>query len=313
MQDSKVQIIILLSTYNGEKYLKEQLDSLSSQVSNNIKIIARDDNSTDKTLEILKLYNIEILKSQENSGAKKSFSALLEYAIKNNDSEYFMFCDQDDIWEKDKIEKTLKKMKEMENKYNNTPLLVHTDLKIVDEELNILNTSFWNHEFILPHYNAFNRLLMQNTITGCTMMINRKLAELSLPISKEAIMHDWWIGLVASRFGKIGYIEDSTILYRQHSNNTIGAKGFDYLSIFMKFYKIFYKNELYLKHLNVNINQAKSFVDTYRDSLDESTIQMLENFSTIESKSFWQKRKILLKHKLLKQGFIRNIGLMVKI
>jgi len=308
-----VQVSILLSTYNGKEYLKEQLDSLFSQTYKNIKIIVRDDGSTDKTLEILKSYGVHLLESHENIGPKKSFSLLLEYAIEHSDRNYFMFCDQDDIWEKDKIEKTLQKMQELEFQYKDIPLLVHTDLQVVDDFLHVLSRSFWKHEYINPNINSFNKLLLQNTITGCTMMINRKLARLSLPIPDDAIVHDWWIGLVASKFGKIGFINDSTILYRQHASNSIGAKGFSYLSILIKFYKVFFKNELYLKHLKINISQAKAFLDIYRDILDEGTIEMLEEFSTLESKSFLEKRKILLKHKLLKQGLIRNLGLLLKI
>ncbi len=306
-------ISVLLSTYNGGNYLKEQLDSLFSQTNCDLKIIARDDGSSDNTVELLQSYSIEIMPSCENVGVKENFSLLLEYGLKHTDSEYFMFCDQDDVWENDKVEKTYKRILELEDKSTDTPLLVHTDLKIVDERLNTISPSFFHHEFIMPRYNSLNRLLMQNTITGCTVMINRKLAKLCLPIPDGAIMHDWWIGLVASKFGKIDYIDESLIQYRQHEKNSIGAKGFSYISILMKFYKLFYKNELYLKDMLANLLQAKAFLDMYGKTLDEEAIKMLEEFTVLESKSFLEKRKILLKYKLLKQSFIRNIGLLAKI
>jgi len=308
-------VLIVMSTYNGENYLKDQLDSLFSQTYKNFKIVVRDDGSSDNTLKILETYdgNMEILGSQKNIYVKKSFSTLLKYALKNNDNNYFMFCDQDDIWEKDKIEKTLKQMKEMEKTYGDIPLLVHTDLQVVDEKLKALNESFWKYEKINPNCNDLNRLLMQNTITGCTVMINRKLSELALPIPNECIMHDWWMGLVASQFGKILFIDEGLIKYRQHDSNSIGAKGFSYKTIFLKAYKNFYKNELYLKYLQINIEQAKIFLERYKDSLDSETIRMLKDFIGIESKSFWQKRKILVRYKFFKQGFIRNIGLFLKL
>ena len=171
----------------------------------------------------------------------------------------------------------------------------------------------WNYEYIKPELNTLNRLLIQNTITGCTVMINKKLAEVSLPIPDECIMHDWWIGLVASRFGKIDYVSDSTIQYRQHTGNSIGAKGFSYVNILKKGFSIFLNRNLYIKHLAVNIKQARAFLAIYKERLDNDTIEMLEDFIMIENKSFWQKRKILLKHKLLKHGFIRNVGLFLKI
>ena len=139
------KIVILLATYNGEKYIKEQLDSILLQTYSNIEVIARDDMSNDKTLEILKSYNINIVKSIENLGVKKSFSELLNYASRNSNSDYFMFCDQDDIWEKRKIELTLRKMLEMEKKSPSIPILVHTDLNVVDSCLNIIDNSMWTY------------------------------------------------------------------------------------------------------------------------------------------------------------------------
>jgi hypothetical protein len=136
-------------------------------------------------------------------------------------------------------------------------------------------------------------------------MINRKLAQKSLPIQSGAIMHDWWIGLVASYFGKIGYLDESTIKYRQHRSNTIGAKGFDVNFVFKSFSK--------KVSLGGNISQAKAFLEKYKDELDYKTIKMLEDFTALEQKSWLQKRTILLKYKLLKQGFIRNAGLFLKI
>ena len=207
------RILILLTTYNGARYLKQQIDSLLNQTYKNFEIIARDDGSSDNSFEILMSYDIKTLESIKNIGAKGSFGTLLEYAVQNSDSEYFMFCDQDDVWENDKIEKTFTKMLEMEKSNPGTPLLAHTDLKVVDERLVSIADSFWKYQNIDPKKDSLNRLLMQNTITGCTMMINRKLAELALPVPKECIMHDWWIGLVASVFGRIDVIKVSSKIY----------------------------------------------------------------------------------------------------
>lgn len=299
------KISILLSTYNGEKYLKAQLDSLFSQSYKNFKLIARDDGSSDKTLEILKYYDIELLPSNENLGVKRSFETLLKYAFGNSDAKYFMFCDQDDIWNQDKIELTLQKMYEMEKLYKNTPILVHTDLEIVDENLHTINPSFMKLQNLHEKKNRLNNLLIQNTITGCTVMINKDLAKLCLPMPSNAIVHDWWIGLVASYFGKIGYLPQSTIKYRQHSQNTIGAKGFDISFILKNFQK--------KQTLDKNISQAKDFLQIFNDKLDKDTKFMLEDFVNLTNKSFFQKRNILLKYNLLKHGLIRNIGLFLKI
>jgi glycosyltransferase involved in cell wall biosynthesis len=299
------KVSILLSTYNGVQYLKKQLDSLYTQTYSDIEIIARDDKSSDHTIEILKSYGINLLMTKENLGAKGSFAELLNYAIVNSESEYFMFCDQDDVWKNDKIKKTLAKMHEMEKQFEDTPLLVHTDLEVVDEKLNIINSSFMDFQKIDAMKNEFHNLLIQNTITGCTVMINRKLAQKCLVISDGSIMHDWWIGLVASKFGKIGYIDEATIKYRQHTSNTIGAKGFDISFVLKSISK--------KVSLGGNISQAKSFLEQFKNELEDETMIMLQEFIMLEQNTWWQRRAVLLKYKLFKQGFIRNIGLFLKI
>ena len=302
------KISILISTFNGKKYIKEQLDSIFNQTYKNIEIIVRDDGSSDNTIEILKSYNIKPIDTKINLGAMGSFEELLKYALQNSNSDYFMFCDQDDVWDTKKVEKTLAKMEEMEKEFGNIPLLVHTDLEVVDVKLNTINSSFMEFQKIDHSRKSFNNLLMQNIITGCTVMINRKLAQKCLPISGGAIMHDWWIGLVASKFGEIGYLDEVTIKYRQHASNTIGAKGFSYWGIIKKGFDISYKIKI-----DTNITQAKAFLKKFRNELDYKTIKMLEDFTALEQKSWSQKRTILLKYKLLKQGFIRNAGLFLKI
>ena len=302
------KILILLSTYNGETYLKAQLDSLLSQSYKNFRLIVRDDGSTDGTKEILSSYDIEMLSSNENLGVKKSFETLLKYACENSDAEYFMFCDQDDFWNGDKIELTLQKMQELEKLYGyNTPLLVHTDLEVVNENLETLSSSMWRSEYINPSANTLNKLLIQNTITGCTMMINRTLAMKSLSISSKAIMHDWWIALVVGAFGKIGFIEEATMKYRQHGKNDTGAKNYNYKFIINKLKKF---NDI---NIDKNIFQAKEFLEEFNDELDEKSKTMLEEFSRIKEKPYLRRLRIILKHRLFKYGLIRNIGLLLKI
>jgi len=297
-------IDILLSTYNGENYLREQLDSLNSQTCNSTVLLCRDDGSQDKTQEILKKYNTIVIDSGKNVGVVKSFNKLLEYSLENTENEYIMFCDQDDMWYQEKIEKTLQKMQELEKRYGNVPLLVHTDLEVVDENINLISPSFMKYQNLDPQYDSLNRLLLQNTITGCTMMINKKLAQLALPIPNESIMHDWWLGLVASEFGKIEFLNESTMKYRQHSSNSVGTKGFNIKYIINKFQEARFEE---------NILQAKVFLERYRNKLDNKTVIMLEEFILIGNKNYFVKLKILIKYKLLKQGFIRNMGLMIKI
>lgn len=229
-------INILLATYNGEKYLKEQFDSLFTQTYQDFKILVRDDGSNDKTIEIIKEYEIKYPNKFElieddlgNLGSSKSFMKLLEHS----DNDYLMFCDQDDVWLPNKIETSLQKLKELEKEHGkDIPLLVFTDLQVVDVNLNILEKSFWSYQKLIPNISKdWKKLLAQNVITGCTIIMNKKAKEVSLPFTLKIMIHDQWIGVNVSKYGKIGYINEQTIFYRQHGKNVAGAHnyGFKYL------------------------------------------------------------------------------------
>jgi len=299
------RVDILLSTYNGQKYIKEQLDSIFDQSYKNFRVIVRDDGSSDATLAIVKSYDVEILESNENLGAKMSFATLLEYALHSSNSKYFMFADQDDVWHSDKIEKSVEAMKKLQkDTAKPLPLLVHSDLRVVDEKLNGIDNSFWHYSRIHPKYNQLNRLLMQNTVTGCTMLLNRELAHLALPIAPKAIMHDWWIAMVASAFGKIAYINESTIEYRQHGGNEIGANSFSLGYVV--------QNSLSNHNLSKYHQQAQAFLERYQARLDFHTALMLERFCHSEKLSYLQRVLHIIQFNLFKQGLIRNIGLLLK-
>lgn len=219
-------IDILLSTFNSVKHLDEQINSLLNQTYSEWNLLIRDDGSTDDTLEYLKKIKnkfpdkITLFIENENVGVIKSF----EHLMLESKAEYIMFCDHDDVWLPNKIELTLKKMKDLEIETPNSPILVHSDLTVVDEKFQIIHESFWKlSKLDSTLLSNFNYLGVCNGITGCTIIINRKAKKISLPISENARMHDSWIGLCVSKYGKIGFINESTILYRQHNSNQIGA------------------------------------------------------------------------------------------
>ena len=311
-----LKVAILLSAYNGAGFLKVQLDSLLAQSYTNIEIFVRDDGSVDDTIQILCGYEVNVVQASKNLGAKKSFATLLDYSVSNSDADYFMFCDQDDVWFSKKVEVTLAHMLKMGAAYGDVPLLVHTDLEVVDEDLNLIAASMWEYEYILPNKNTLSRLLIQNTITGCTMMVNRKLAEKCVSIPDGAIMHDWWMGLVASYFGKISYIDEVTIKYRQHRGNAIGAKKFKFSVVlyFLSLCKsLIFRRNACLDHLDVNLQQAKAFLDAFHGELDDKTRGMLNDFVGLNSQGFLKRRVTLLRYGLFRQGIVRNAGLFVRI
>lgn len=295
---------ILLATYNGELYLNDQLESIKVQTNQDFIILSRDDMSLDSTIDILKFHGIKQIESKKNLGAKQSFAELLDYAVENTESKYFMFCDQDDVWNHDKIEKTYMKMRMLEEQYGkNTPLLVHSNLTVVDKFLNVLALSFLKYQHIDPSKDSLNRLLLHNIVTGCTMMINRALAEKVKSMPKEAIMHDWWIAMVASAFGKIAYIDEPLMLYRQHGSNDTGAKkyGFGYV---LK--KLFQKPSL-----EKYIKQSQAFLHLYHDELNPKDLHMLQAFSQFGTMNKYQKVRVLFKYNIWKNGFLRNVGLVL--
>lgn len=217
------KIDILLATYNGEKFVKEQIESILNQTYENFNLIISDDASTDNTLNILEEYEkkdtrIKVFKKEKNKGLIDNF----EFLLKNVTSDYFMFSDQDDIWKKDKIEKSINKLKE-ENSG-----LVYTDLEIVDEKLNVIYPSYWKYKQIykkIIKYNNFEALYLNNFVTGCTILAKSKYIKdiLPLPRNSKFVLHDYWTALIISAKDKISYVEEPTIQYRQHKNNRVGS------------------------------------------------------------------------------------------
>jgi glycosyltransferase involved in cell wall biosynthesis len=306
----KSLIVICLSIYNGSQFLNNQLVSLKNQTynHNNILLLIRDDGSHDESYEVSKQFaaessmHIELLDDRTNLGVKKSFELLMNKALEM-DASYIMFCDQDDVWHPEKISKTIAMMEQMEVLYPQQPILIHSDLIVVDNDLITLHNSFWKYQNINPVKDTLNRLVLHNTVTGCTTMINRPLAQLAQTIPDEALMHDWWIALVASAFGQIGYVDESLMLYRQHGGNDTGAKQYGWQ---------YWLNRLIKKpSLDKYILQARAFLEHYGDQLTPEHIEILEAVSRLNQMNWLGRRRTLIKYKIFKNGFVRNIGLMV--
>ncbi len=223
-------ICIVLCSYNGERFLAEQLGSILDQSMENWVLLARDDGSTDGSAELLKSYadkdaRIAVIEdSLGNLGAGGNFRVVLEEAFSKGYS-YFALSDQDDVWSPDKLEALFKEMREAEGEQMDTPILVHSDAEVVDESLRVLSPSFMRYQRIFHDgTDPLPVLLAQNFVTGCTVMVNRRVLDLALPIPEEAMMHDWWLALNAAAFGEIRFVNKPLIKYRQHERNTIGAK-----------------------------------------------------------------------------------------
>jgi rhamnosyltransferase len=268
-------VTILMGTYNGEQYLRDQLDSLLKQTYTNWELLIRDDGSTDHTIDIIKEYqadhtNISLVRGNENQGSLRSFSELLRSA---QDKPYVMFCDQDDYWLPDKIQLSLTRLREEENKTGNTrPVLLYSNLTYADRELRPLDKVIRSP---LPDEKLFNRLMIQNRLWGCTMLLNNRLLRLAQEIPCEAENHDYWVALVGAAFGQVIHLDRSTLLYRQHAQNISGQYTQDTLS--SRLNRIADK-ELMLNDLDKKHRQMKAFMDRYESKLDRPKKELINGF-----------------------------------
>lgn len=295
---------VLLACYNGEKYLQEQLDSLIKQDYENLIITIRNDGSTDSTANILADYadkypdKIKILNDTQNSGsACKSFIKLIGEAT----GDYVMFCDHDDVWMENKITTTIAAMQAAETVCPDLPLLVHTDLIPTDENLKPLSDSFTKSQRLFPEKNKLNDLLAQNSVTGCTVMINSELLSLLKTMPQYVLMHDWWAALTAAAFGKVVYLDVATMLYRQHGNNAVGAVSSS--GAYVKDRKNTAKQRIISSY-----EQAMLLYDTYGYKLSENNKRLILEYADCKNKKKLSRIKTIFKYKTHKHGFIKALA-----
>lgn len=293
-------IDILLATYNGEKYLKEQLESILNQTYSNIRIIISDDCSTDKTREIIKKYEKKDKRiisyfQEKNCGYVKNF----EFLLKKVENDIYMLADQDDFWLPTKIEHTYDKMKETNAD------LVFTDLEVVDKNLKLLYPSFNDYmklsRKIKKCKKDYRLQYLYNCITGCTLMSKKSFIDLIIPIPTESkyAIHDTWIGCVVANNGKIEYLDEKTIKYRQHGNNEVGTEKISH-----KFKELDQVRDLFIE---VKLGLFRTYVNNdriFNDKLKKQNIEALNYFEMIKDKKICNFRKWNIFHKLYKDETI---------
>lgn len=293
-------IDILLSLFGASPFLPEMLRSLQEQSLQGASLICRKDAPCDELIRPLRcMHFARVLKGDEHLGVTVSYWELLKHST----AEYTMFADQDDVWHANKIAVTLDAMRKLEDIHGKkTPLLVHTDLQICDEKLNVLHKSFIRFQALNPNLTQLRHLMIQNNVTGCTMMINKALKQLLRPFPAEAICHDWYIALVAASLGKVFFLPEATIDYRQHVNNVFGAKGRWPQKI---------HHEILRKLLTQTQRQAGAFAWQYADLLSKEQTDLLLAWADCETESSYIKKlKQVLKYRLRKNDLIRTAGLL---
>ena len=282
-------VSVVMSTYNGEKFLREQLDSILKQKDVEIRLCIRDDGSSDKTLSILDEYaskSVTILKG-DNIGAKFSFLYALQKAP---DADYYAFSDQDDVWDDDKLTIAISKIKETEKNNSDKPLLYSGRTRLVDLNLNFMQNG-------KNHHRRDVKWLCGEPLSaaGCTMVFNKKLKDIVasyIPVNFP--MHDAWVTNVCLAVGgKIVYDDIPHISYRQHSSNVVGGKKDLFTSIKRRIH--FYKK----MGANYHIKMYKEIMTNYESLMSESIINrckkicnyrcnLKSKIDIIKDKMFWQ-------------------------
>ncbi|MGN7353639.1 glycosyltransferase family 2 protein [Paenibacillus amylolyticus] len=299
------KVLIMMSTYNGERYIKEQMDSLITQVDVETQIYIRDDGSTDRTIEKLRPY-VEAypdrihFRSEDNLGVIRSFFELMRSSPPTFD--YYAFCDQDDVWEQDKL---IRAVTLLQTRSAAIPLLYCSSTQMVDQHLTAIGVWPKVPQKPLELHNA----LVENSCVGCTMVMNditfnQVRSNLPSQLSK-VIMHDWWIFLYVSIFGEVIFDEQPGIQYRQHEGNVLGGGRDGWIQKWRKRVNRFVNGN---NHYILS-KQAELFLDMYKDSLTHAQIEEIRNLLHCLEKSVIDRTWYAFKTPFYRQSFLDNIVL----
>jgi glycosyltransferase involved in cell wall biosynthesis len=314
LQPRRFSLEIGLATFESGPFLAELLDSLFAQSEQDFTLLVADDGSGDATVAILEHYAARhpgririVARDRQPLGALGNFARLIDHAR----ADYLMLCDHDDVWLPDKIALTLERMQALERVHGGaTPLLVHTDLKVVDAELREIAPSLFRYSGIDPTRNDLRSLLTANVATGCTLLANRALYERARPVAPEAMMHDHWLALVAAALGRISCIATPTILYRQHGGNAIGAHSGGAVSLLERVRLTLFSNDRQ-RVMRRYSRQAAALLARYAEEMRADDRHAVETLATIWTVRPWRRFARLRRSGLGLRGFVRNAALFV--
>lgn len=306
------KVEVLLATFNGASFLQAQINSIFSQTWPNFSVIAGDDGSTDETMTILKEWEREtarmhVLHSQPQGGAMRNFARL----IQESSASYVAFSDQDDVWDQDKLSITMGRMLEEEKRRGaNTPILIYTDLRLIDSRSRLLSPSLWQKARVRPQVATFSNMLAQNLVTGCSMLANRALLDLACPIPPQAIMHDYWLALVASAFGAAIPISQALVSYRQHATNLVGVGR--PLSLKARIERIYSDPELWTWIWRAAC-QARAFGERFKDRLPPDAIAAVETVTFLPTLTCVRRVHATIKHGIVRTEFWNELQFLARI
>lgn len=307
MSDATVEI--LLGAHDGERYLAAQLDSILAQTHQDWRLTIRDDGSSDATLAIAEEYarrhpdRISVSSRPTASGsAARNFLELVAAST----GRWVMLADQDDVWLPDKIAVTLDRMTALEADLGpGVPALVHTDLQVTDADLTVVEPSMVRSQVLDGAETRLASLVIQNPVTGCTVMINRALADRVSPPFDGVAMHDWWLAVLAAAFGGLAFVDRPTVLYRQHGANTVGARSARSLR-----YKLQRAGDRagVVASLRASYAQAAAFLARYGDELTVDQAAVLRAAASLGEQGRLARVATLRRYGLWKNTRVKRLG-----
>lgn len=300
--------MILLATCNGGESLDGLLESLFAQDYASLKILARDDGSSDNTPAILQrwrdLHPQRLIIIEHDglapAGIHRNFAALQRQALDQSDDDaLYLYCDQDDLWHPAKISRLVHCLADCDPR---RPALAWSDMRVVDDAGKVISESFLDYQQLAQDA-PLSRLLVQNRISGCASLFNRAALELATPLPAEALMHDWWLALLVAATGQTRFWPQALLDYRQHDQNAVGAQGY---------------GAAYLLRRAVSGSTGLNALYRQVDSLtarlserDENTPVEFDEFAATATMSRARRAWIFWRSGFTKRGWLRNIPLWV--
>jgi glycosyltransferase involved in cell wall biosynthesis len=325
MVTASVRIDVICSAFNCERYLGELISSLGAQTHSEWRLWIRDDASTDGTARVMEEAARQdtrinmVDRGGERLGAAASFGRVLEQLIATRGaaSGYVMTADADDVWLPAKMTRTLAAMLQAESEHlASTPILVHTDLRVVDSDLRPQHPSFWAYAGLDPEPPTLHRLIVRNFVAGPTIMMNAALRDRVGVTPPEALYQDWWYALVAAAIGRVVAVRESTVLYRQHASNSVGAhprlraRLADVPRIITAGFE---SAQQFRAGLQKTAGQARAILERYGPELSDEQRRFLRDYALIPKRGFFRRKTEVLRLRVLPEhGVMQAIGAVIR-
>ncbi len=302
-------VSILLAAYHGERFLPMLLDSLQTQ-QGDFCVLWQDDGSSDGTPALLEAVSRADarfrpgLHQGERLGAIGNFLSLMA----QDTADYTALCDQDDVWHPEKLTRCLRAMHDAEARFGaDTPLLIHTDCRLIDAEGRNLHRSFFAHQHWDPTATDLPRLLVQNNATGCTMLMNAALRRLVVAhaVPEKLYMHDWFIALTAATFGQVIFLPDALVDYRQHGKNVMGASEGGLLCRALNALRAPQRAKT---RMRLTYDHTRMFRDAFSASLPAEAARTLDAYLATERLPKGQRIRAVRRGRYVMQGRLTRLG-----